>query len=205
MVKAIEKWQAITQAPPIVEFLSGLFDSVGVRVVDTGEEFTCTHTGDRITFAPGIDPGVDYAVEIQSLQIDRLSSNAKSGAFDEAEKYRIISTLFTPATKASLKNPIFSNRIVRRLAGAEDLIHVYLQSPVKEEQDVTHTLIFARGQWLVFPGLHGKPGRVYRLTMEQARAYQRQALAAMTAKRWLDLLNFTSWYKEWRKGVSARA
>lgn len=204
-VTALEKWQAIIQKPPVVNFLSGLFENVGVKITDTSEEFTCHHNGERISFTPGIEEtAVDFAVEIQSSQVDRLAEHANTGAFDQAEQYRIIRTLFTPATAATLKNPVFSNCIVRRLAGAEDLIHVYLKSPTPEEPDINHTLIFVRGQWLVIPGLHGRPGRVYRLTMDEARTYQRHALAAMKTARFTDLLSFSSWYKNWRQGVSRR-
>lgn len=200
---ALEKWQSITQEPPVVEFISGLYKSAGVKVIDTGEEFTCIHNGDHIAFDTGIvESEVDYVVEIEEFQVDRLAKHAHTGDFDDAEKYRIISTLFTPATKASLKNPIFSNSIVRKLAGSEDLIHVHLLSPVDEETNKSHTLIFANKQWLVFPGIHGNAGRVYRLNLKQACEYQRHALMAMKAEKIVDLYKFSLWYREWRKAVS---
>lgn len=201
---ALEKWEAVIQKPPVVGFIAGLYDSIGVRIKDTGEEFSCIHKGDHIAFDKDINKKtVDYIVEIEEFQVDRLAKHADKGSFDDAEKYRIISTLFTPATAASLKNPVFSNCIVRKLAGSEDLIHVYLISPVPDEADTCHTLIFANSQWLVFSGIHGRAGRVYRLTLEQACVYQRHALAAMKAKDPIELLSFSQWYRNWRSGVSS--
>src|SRR2546426_35205 len=128
---SMEKWQAITQRPPVVEFLSGLFDRVGIEVKDSSEKFTCHHNGSQITFEPSLDGRrVDFTVPIQSFQVDRLAEHAQHGEFDDVEKYRIVSTLFTPATASLMKNPVLSNPVVRLLSGAETLIHVHLLSPV---------------------------------------------------------------------------
>jgi hypothetical protein len=203
MMTALEKWQAITQNPEIVGFFTGLFERVGIRVTDPNEEFTCVHLGDRVTFEPGIDrSSVDYAVQIESFQVDRLVENARSGRLDEAEQYRIVSTLFTPATAATLKNPVLSHPLLRRLSGAEDLIHIHLRSPVQGEADVSHTLVYAARQWLVLPGLHGRPRRVYRLALADAIEYQRQVFGAMKENRWSCWFAFSRWYRKWRTGVS---
>ncbi len=37
---SIEKWEALTNSPAIVEFFENLFENLGVRVTDTNEEFT---------------------------------------------------------------------------------------------------------------------------------------------------------------------
>ena len=203
MSSAREKWEAITQTPEIVQFFLGLFDSIGVRISDTGEEFTCTHRGDHLRFKSGLDAGfLDYIVDIQSFQIDRLVEHTKSGALDEIEKYRVISTIFTQATAATLKIPILSHPILRWLAGAEDVIHVYLKSPSEQERDVAHTLIFAGGQWIVISGLHGKPGRIYKLDMQDAHNYQRHAFLAIKHRGVKELFAFSQWYRSWRSSVS---
>jgi hypothetical protein len=197
------KWQALTQPPGVVEFFQGLFDRVGVIIVETGEAFTGQHNGDEIEFASGInEPEVDFTVAITIEQVDRLTRHVGSGELGTAEEFRIVRTLFTPATRATLRNPMLSNNFLRWMNGVEDLIHVHLRSPVDEEEDVNHTLIHAAGQWVVIPGLHGNPRRVFDLTMADALEYHRRTIDAIHKDRFMNWLSFASWYKKWRKGVS---
>lgn len=197
------KWQALTQPPGVVEFFRGLFERVGVKIIETGEAFTGRHKGDKIEFAAGInEPEVDFTVDITTEQVDRLSSHVDSGTLGTAEEFRIVRTLFTPATQATLRNPMLANGLLRRLNGVEDLIHVHLRSPVDEEEDVSHTLIYAAGQWVVIPGLHGKPRRVFDLTMANALEYHRRILDAIHKDSFANWLAFASWYRKWRKEVS---
>src|SRR5438094_185463 len=135
------KWQSLTQHPRVVQFFTGLLEWAGVRVTDTGEEFTCHHCGDHVEFAPSLDRSrVDFTVDIQSQQVDRLATHAQTGDLDETEQFRIVSSLFTPAAAATLQNPVLAHPLLRLLSGAEDLIHVRLLSPTREEKDVFHTL-----------------------------------------------------------------
>src|SRR4051794_10936512 len=98
METSLDKWRSLTQPPSVVAFLRGLFERVGIRVTDTGEQFAGRHFGDRIDFEPILEPGqVDYIVEIRSSQVDRLAAHVRAGELDEAEQYRIVGTLFTPA------------------------------------------------------------------------------------------------------------
>ncbi len=204
METSISKWAALTQPPAIVDFFRGLFERVGVHIVDTGEEFAGHHCGDRIEFETNLNPStVDYIVEIKSQQVERFANEVRSGAVSELEQYRILSALFTPATAAMLKNPIMSQPSLRKLAGVEDLIHVHLRSPSPEEADVAHTLIYANRQWLVLPGLHGIPARIYRLNMAQALEYQRRAFEALKENNLGTWTSFATWYRDWRKSVSA--
>ena len=205
MATSLEKWQSITQDARVVGFFAGLFERIGVRVTDTAEELTGIHRGDRIEFEPTLEESnVDFTVEIESFQVDRLATHAGTGELDLAEQYRVVSTLFTPATAATLRNPIMSNGILRRINGVEDLIHVYLKSPTPEEEDVSHTLIYVKGQWVVISGLHGRPRRTFRLTMEEALTYHRMVFGAIKANSLLTWLRFSRWYKRWRKTVSTR-
>ena len=202
---SMDKWQALTQPPGVVEFFKGLFDRVGVKIIETGEAFTGQHKGDKIEFASGInEPEVDFTVAISTEQVDRLSRHVDSGELSSAEKFRILRTLFTPATEATLSNPMMSNGWLRRLNGVEELIHVHLRSPVAEEEDVSHTLVHAAGQWVVIPGLHGHPRRVFDLSMDDALEYHRRTIDAIHKDSLMNWLAFASWYKNWRKGVSKR-
>ena len=97
---------------------------------------------------------------------------------------------------------VLSQPLVRKLAGVEDLIHVRLRSPMKEEEEGTHTLIYAAGQWLVLPGLHGRAKRTFTLSTEQALDYQRHIFAAVTKRTMGHWLRFGLWYRRWRKQVS---
>jgi hypothetical protein len=206
MPTSLEKWQAVVQDPRVTGFFRGTFERAGVRVRDTGEEFTCIHRGDRIDFEPSINgAGVDYTVEIEAFQVDRLAEEAATGELRAIAAYRVLRALFSPATAATLKNPILSHGLLRRLSAVEDLIHVQLRSPAPEEEpDAAHTLVHAAGQWLVIPGLWGRPRRVFDLTMDEALAYQRRVFAAMKRNNPLTWLRFALWYLSWRKRTSTR-
>jgi hypothetical protein len=206
MPTSLEKWKEVVQDPRVIAFFRGTFERAGVRVRDTGEEFTCIHRGDRIEFEPSINgAGVDYTVEIEEFQVDRLAQEAATGELRAIAAYRVLRALFSPATAATLKNPVLSNGLLRRLSAVEDLIHVRLRSPVPEEEpDAAHTLVHAAGQWLVIPGLWGRPRRVFDLTIDEALAYQRRVFAAMKRNNPLTWLRFALWYLSWRKRTSTR-
>lgn len=206
MSKSMEVLQVVAQDGRVVEFVAGAFERLGVAVRDTGEAFTCLHRGDRIEFEDRIVHGrVDYTVEVESAGLARLGEQVRAGTFDETEKFRIVRVLFTPATAAMLADqPVLSHPLVRRLTGVENLIHVRLVAPTRDEQDGTHTLIYAAGQWLVFPGLHGRARRTFTLSTEEALEYQRRVFAAVRAQAFGEWLRFGRWYRQWRKSVSKR-
>ena len=69
----MEKWNELTSGPAVVEFFKNLFEHLGVLVTDTNEAFTCHHRGDKIELKEGVnEEAVDYTVEIESFQVDRL-------------------------------------------------------------------------------------------------------------------------------------
>lgn len=206
MPASMEVLQAVVADSRVVEFVAGAFERLGVDVRDTGEAFTCVHRGDRIDFEDRIVHGqVDYTVEVESGQLERLGAQVRAGTFDKAEKFRIVRVLFTPATAAMLADqPVLSHPLVRRLAGVENLLHVRLVAPVRDEEDGTHTLIYAAGQWLVFPGWHGRARRTFTLSTEEALQYQRRVFATVRAQAFGEWLRFGRWYRQWRQGVSRR-
>jgi len=195
------------QPAPVVEFFAGLFRSAGVRVTDTGDAFTCHHLGDRIEFEDGVDQRhLDFVVDIDSSQVDRMLEDVRAGELDERAKFRIMAELATPATQAALARPMIRNRALRgvlyRIGRAESLMHVRLVAPPGEE-DVAHTIVYADGQWLVIPGLHGSPPHEYRLTVSDAVLYQRRMLAARQANSLPPWIAFARWYGRFRKRVLA--
>jgi hypothetical protein len=206
MATSLEKWRAVVQTPEIVSFFRGTFERAGVRISDTNEAFTCVHRGDRIEFEPKLDESaVDYTVAIESYQVERLAEEAQAGELSEIEQFRVLRALFSPATAATLKNPILSHGLLRRLSAVEDLIHVRLHSPdAEQEPDTAHTLVHAAGQWLVFIGLHGKPRRTFHLSMKDAIDYQRRVFDAIKKDNPSTWLRFALWYVSWRRRVSSR-
>ncbi len=203
---ALQKWQTVTQDPRVIGFFKGTFERAGVRVIDTGEIFTCVHRGDRVEFEPTLNESTtDFVVEIQSYQADRFAQAASSGELDPLAQYQVVRAIFTPATAATLKTPMLSNGVLRRLSRVEELIHVRLKSPVpRQEEDTTHTLVHVRGQWLVIPGLHGRAGRTFDLSITDALLYQRHVFAALKRRDWFGWLRFGMWYLRWRPTVSRR-
>jgi len=206
---SLEKWRSITQPPEVVEFFHGLFDRAGVRVTDPGEAFTCVHRGDRIDFEPDLDPArVDYVVEVTTGQVDRLAGHVRAGRLDEAERYRIVTALFTPATAATQRHPVLCHPMVHWLSGAENLIHARLVPPAGAGAaggpPAAHTLVYAHRQWLVFPGLHGRPARTFRLAVADALEFHRRAFALLKTNTAGEWVRFGRWYRRWRKGVSTR-
>jgi hypothetical protein len=203
---SLEKWRAVLQTPEVVGFFRGTFERAGVRITDTNEAFTCLHLGDRIEFEPAlVESRVDFTVPIESYQVERLAHEAKAGELSEIEQFRVLRALFSPATAATLKNPVLSHGLLRRLAAVEDLLHVHLHSPdPAQEPDATHTLVHAAGQWLVFMGLHGRPRRTFHLSMKDAIHYQRRVFHAMKKDDPATWLRFAFWYLTWRKRVSSR-
>lgn len=206
MGTTLEKWRAVTQDPRVIGFFKGTFERAGVRIGDTGESFTVVHRGDRVDFEAALNENTtDFTVEIQQSQADRFADAAGTGVLDATAQYRAVRALFTPATRATLRNPMLANGVLRRLARIEELIHVRLVSPVPDrEADTTHTLVHVRGQWLVIRGFHGRAARTFDLSIEDAVIYQRHVLKALRQNTWVGWLRFGTWYLRWRPTVSHR-
>ena len=203
---ALEKWSSLELTAEILQLFEGLFDSIGVRILDTGETLTCTHRGDQIDFAAGLDEDkVDFTVEIYSFQVDRLAQSVASGHIDELEQFRIARTLMARRStgKANiLRNPLFSNSKLRKITGAKNLIHEYLLSPDRtQEPDAKFTLIYVNNSWLLVPGFFGEPERIFKVSLADAVELQRQLLVGMRSQRLLDWIRIAKWYVEWRKKV----
>ena len=178
-----------------------------MRVVDTGEELTVTRDAGRLEVAAGLDEAdVDYAVEITAAHAARLAFEARQvGPLSEVEKYRVVAALFTAATRATLRRPRLASPILRRISGAESLIHVCLASPEPAAEGHTcHTLVHAAGQWLVVEGLHGRPQRSFRMSVDQTLDYQRRVVRLMRNESLPAWIGFARWYRSWRPTVSRR-
>ena len=217
MKSSFQKFTLVEQSPTARYFFSLLFERIGIRVVDTGEELSCYHRGIHIDFKEQLDESnVDYVIELTTKQVDALVELVSVGDLDEAMRYSILKTLFAPAIEASI-NPspclkgvttstsLISNTLLRRLLRMENLIHVYIVSPVQGEPDVGNTLVFENKEWKVFPGLRGTPGRIFRLTIDDALGFHSQAHRALKANTKIGWLKFGVWYLRWRRVVSWRS
>jgi hypothetical protein len=202
----LERWRSLTLGKDLVDSFRGVFDTIGVRIIDTGEALTCTHRGDRIEFAAGInDAAVGFAVSIYAYQAERLAAQIERGRIDDVEWFRVARELFANAGASSrvVQNPLSSNPMLRRLIGAKNLVHVILVSPApQEEPDAPFSLIHVNRRSLLVPGLHGTPDRVLRVTFADALELQRKLTGAPRSGRaaWLELAR---WYQAWRRKVEA--
>ena len=148
-----------------------------------------------------LESNVDFIVPIKLQNIQNMINHSRDGKIDSSESWRILDVLFTPLTEVTLQTPVLAVNWRRKLAGVEDLTHVYLISPTNEEAS-KHTLIYVKGQWLVLKGLHGKPRRTYRMNPEQSLEYQKEIFSSMEKNSLWGWWKFSRFYKKWRKTCS---
>ena len=199
---SIEAWKGILQTPELLEYFNNVFHRLGIEVEETGEMFTIEHAGSEFIFSSGIDESsVDFIVPIKLHNIDNMINHSRDGMIDPSEAWRILDVLFTPLTEVTLQTPVLAVNWRRKLAGVEDLIHVYLINPDGGEAS-KHTLIYIKGEWLVLRGIHGSPKRTYRMSPEHSLEYQRVVYKATKKDTFFGWMKFAKWYKKWRKDVS---
>ena len=204
---SLETFRAFVLNPQILRFFDGLFEIVGSRVVDTGEEFTCRLRGDGVAFVEGIEKAeVDFVVDIQAFQVERLASHVRTGELSEVEQFRILVSVFGPVANSGFNNPavgvFMTGRFFSWFIKRRNITHMHLSSPDPgEEPNVEYSLLFVNRQWLLVPGLHGTPERVFKIDIERGLALHRELLAVMKADNWRRWLAFASWYKRWRDEV----
>ena len=199
---SLTAWENILQTPDLVKYFDGVFNHLGIIIEETDERFTIHHTGDSFEFEEGIiEDNVDFIVPLKKENISNMIKHAEDGFISPEESWRILDVLFTPLTKVTLQTPVLAVNWRRKLAGVEDLTHVYLISPTNKEAS-KHTLIYVKGQWLVLKGLHGNPRRTYRMSPEQSLEYQKMIFFAMDKGTLWGWWKFSRFYKKWRKTCS---
>ena len=216
MESAVEKLRSLEQSPSTSDFFSILFETVGIRIVDTGEELSCYHQGQHIEFCEQLnESAVNYVLELTTEQVDNLVELLSFKDIDEVRRYNILKTLFQPTIEASINPfpclkkvpfaiPLASNTLIRRLLRMENIIHVYIIPPSQDEPEIGHTLVFEKKEWLVSPGLHGEPGRVFRLTVDDALEFHKRVFSALKIDSSRGWIVFARWYLKWRNRVSER-
>ena len=206
----LDLWKGLDPKPEIVQMFAGLFDRVTVRVIDTGERVACVHHGDRIEFTrAGGDDSAGLAVDIYAYQAERLADRIVRGTIDPLERFRIARALMAARQTGSnslLRNPLMSTSKLRKVISGKNLIQVQLTSPdPKEEGDAHFSWIHVDGEWVVVPGFHGTPQRMFRLRVDDALELQRQLFKAMSRGRLTDWVRTAQWYVAWRKKVEISA
>ncbi len=196
---SLDAWENILQTPELLLYFNDVFDHLGVIIEETDEKFTIHHLDTEFIFEEGIvESAVDFIVPLKLENIENMMLHAKDGKIDSSESWRILNVLFTPLTEVTLQNPVLSVNWRRKLAGVEDLTHVYLLNPDGEEAS-KHSLIYIKGQWLVLKGIYGNPKRTYRMTSEDSLEYQRTIFKALKQDTFWGWIKFSTWYKKWRK------
>lgn len=195
-------WEPILSESKLATYFSGMWESLGITIEETGEKITVIHKGDHFELVDGIiEDSVDYNLNIKLFDVRNMASHGSDGAINADESFRIMKTLFTPLVRVSLQHPMMNKSFQMKLAGIENHVHVYLKGP-NEGQIATHTMIFINKKWVVMEGIHGEAEREFNMTVDQAIEYQREAFMAKkedTRKSWKKYKKF---YLKWRKSVS---
>ncbi len=206
---ALEMLQSHPISSAVAEAVRGLFDQLGMRVVETGEELTCTHEGDRVQFVRGIDEAsVDFVIPMYLFQVERLAGFFEDGVLDDMELFRITEVLFEHGAgpRHLLGNPLVSNPFLRLMIRGKQLLHITLVSPDPAQgPDALWTMVFAAGQWLLVPGHHGTPQRILRADVADAIELQRLLYAGMKAGDFGTWVKVARAYVKWRSGVEVTA
>ena len=208
---SLDTLQDIKQPPAALGFFQGLFDRVGVRVLDTGEAVTCVQTDTSIEFIDGLDETkVDYTVQIYSYQVERLAGYLQSGEIDEIEQYRIVRSLYAPMASAALKNTavlrFMNNSLISLLINRKRVVHIELLSPDPgQENHAYYTLLGVSKQWLLLDGHHGTPYRMFRMNHLDVLEMCKHVTTVRTRGTggWIGWARLAMWYVSWRKKVQS--
>lgn len=196
-------WDKLLDKEGLVEYFSGIFNQLGIKIEETGEKFTVVNHDDHFDLIDGVDKSkVDYYVTLSMQNMKNMQAHGDDDKIDEAESYQIMSVLFTPLTRASLSAPLLNRPFMRWISGIEDHIHVHLISNTQDT--TTHTLLFMNKEWMVVPGKHGDAKRTFYLSPKEAINYQRKVFEALQKDTMKSWRKFRKWYLKWRKGVSEK-
>ena len=124
--RAVDLWRAVAQTDELVDLFAGMFDVIGITVEETGEELTVSVGEGKVHIAPGLPDEYNFLVPLKMENVNNMINHAADGRLDAFETWRIVSVLFTPLTRETLKNSVMSRGLLRKLARIEDLIHVRL-------------------------------------------------------------------------------
>jgi hypothetical protein len=186
-----------------VEWFRRLFNRVHVQLTDTGEQFTVVHHGERVEVTEGFqDQRPDFVVPLDSQNIRNLASFFEDDRIDPYEEYRIVKFMLRPCLESALALPVLQNDALRKILKLDTHWQEALLTPDGKE-DEQLTVVHVNGQWLVFPGYHGRPQRRLLMKPDQVLEYQRKVFEAAEKKTLPAWLDAATWYVKWRDQVSA--
>lgn len=196
-----QKWTAMEDAPPVVAFFKGTFDTVNFDVKETGEHFYVVNDGSKLKVMGGSAKHADLDVVITQQQVDRVAHLGADGKLDDADAFAIMRILFSPVARAFLSGSFLSNDIIRRMAGVEDLIHITFWTEGSSDTSSV-TLRAEHNRWYVSDGLEGQPKRIFRITPPESLEYMRHVYKTRKSMNPAVWISFVHWYKQWEGRVS---
>jgi hypothetical protein len=206
---SLDTLQAIKQTPAALKLFHGLFDIAGVRVLDTGETFTCVQADTGIEFIDGINENnVAYTVQIHAYQAERLARYLRKEDIDEIEQYRIVRSLYEPMASAALKNTgvlwFMNNSLISLLVNRKRVVHIELLSPNPEQENhAYYTLLGVSNQCLILDGHHGTPDRTFSMNHLDVLEMCRHVTTTLRTEGWVGWIRLAKWYIGWRKKVQS--
>ncbi len=188
-----------------VEWFKGLFSEAHLEITDTGEKFTILHHGDRAEIVAGFQAKKpNFVIPLASESINGLTHAFSDDTIDAQEEYRIVKFMLIPCLRAALEMPILNNPTLHKIVKVDTHWQETLLDPDGRE-DVQVTIVHVNKQWLVIPGLYGKPKRRVAFTSAQLLDFQRRVLAADASGKLSDWVKLARWYVEWREEISVTA
>jgi hypothetical protein len=202
----LQRLQQMQQSPDAVKLSQGLYDRMGVQIIDTGEELTGINKGDRIEFIEGIDSKtVDFSVKVYAYQMDALIASAEKGFHSEMSRFLFIREFFLASNEGRsniLNNPLIANPLLRFVIKGKKMLHLYLVSPDPNlAKDASYTLFFVDGHWNVARGIYGTAQRVFRVTTDEAYELHKHMYQGMKSHSFFEWYKIAKWYVGWRNKV----
>lgn len=124
-ISAKEQWNNLLHKKGLAEYFSGIFVTLGIVIVETNESFIIHHKGDHFELEDGLNAKTDYVIELNPSNVANMVNYGKDEIIDENESYKIMTFLFTPFTSAVFTAPTLNRKIMRKLSGIENHIHVF--------------------------------------------------------------------------------
>jgi hypothetical protein len=200
--KNFEYLQSVAQRPSAVEWFRGVVKRAHLNVLDTREQFTIEHKGDKLEVHEGLkDKKTNVIIPLQSENLEWLAGAFSDDKIDAEEEYRIVKYLLEPCLKAALEMPILKNPAFNRILRVDHHWQEALLDP-EGKPDVELTILYVNKQWLVIHGFHGKPQRRLVITAPQFIDFQKRVFAADASGNLAEWLKLAQWYVKWRDSIS---
>ena len=79
-------WEPILKESKLAIYFSGMWESLGVTIDETGEKITVLHKGDHFELVDGVnEDSVDYSVKLRLFDVKNAASYAAEGGINSDE------------------------------------------------------------------------------------------------------------------------